>query len=72
VRTGQGWFTPADFGFLGVLTGMIIARVWEFRLGHPQTASGEPAGAAVLPRYMIGAALVGLAVWAVANYFANH
>jgi hypothetical protein len=72
VTKGDGWLTPADYAFLAILTVMILARVWEFRLGNPQTASGDPATPADLPRYVAGAAILGLAVWAVANYFGNH
>ena len=72
VRRGGGWLTPADYAFFGLLAAMILARIWEFRIGNPQTASGEPAAPADLWRYIAGAVLVGLAVYAVANYFGNH
>jgi len=72
IKTGNGWFTPADFAFLGILAAMIVARWLEFRGGHPKTAEGEPATAAHLRRYAIGAAVVGLSLWVAVNLVANH
>jgi hypothetical protein len=51
---------------------LFLARAWEFRLGSPQTASGEPAAPADLGRYIVGVAVVGRTAWAIANYFGNH
>lgn len=72
VTNSNGWFTPADFGFLAVLGGIILARVMEFRGGNPQTASGEPATPAHLRRFIIVTLIVGLGVWVLANMIGNY
>src|SRR5687768_6160672 len=59
----DGWLTPADFGFLGVLALLVIVRCLEFRSAHPQKATGEPATARDLRRYVVGAVVVGLLAW---------
>lgn len=72
VKSGEGWLTAADLGFLGVLAGVMLARWLEFRGGNPRTADGEPATPAHLRRYLIGAALIGLGAWVIANLIANN
>lgn len=72
VKTGNGWLTGPDFAFLGLLAGVMLARCLEFRGGHAQTADGEPATPAHLRRYLVGATLIGLAVWVVANVIGNN
>jgi hypothetical protein len=72
IKTGNGWVTGADIGFLAVLAGLLLARWLEFRGGNPRTAEGEPATPAHLRRYVIGAATVGLAVWVGANILGNY
>lgn len=72
VTKGGGWLTFADYAFFALLAAMVLARVWEFREGHPQTASGEPATPAHLRRFVAGGLVLGLAVWAVANFLGNH
>ena len=62
---GGGWLTPPDLGYLAVLAVMIGGRWLEYRSGHAQTASGEPATADHFRRYVVGASAVGLAVWVV-------
>lgn len=72
VTLGNGWLTAADFAFLAVLGGVILARWLEFRSGHAQTATGEPATLADLRRFVVAASLVGLGVWVLANALGNH
>lgn len=72
VSAGSGWFTPADFAFLAVLGGTVLARWVEHRGGHAQTATGEPATADHLRRYVLGAMLLGLGAWSLANLLGNH
>ncbi|MCI0681008.1 MAG: hypothetical protein L0Y71_02800 [Gemmataceae bacterium] len=72
IKTGNGWFTVADMAFLAVLAVTILARWWEFRGGAAKTSTGEAATPAHLRRFVVGALVVGLAGWAVANYLANH
>jgi hypothetical protein len=72
VRTGNGWLTPVDFAFLGVLAAMLLARWLEFRAGNPLTADGEPATPVHLRRYLVGATATGLAVWCAANVVGNY
>lgn len=71
VTNNNGWFTPADVGFLAVLIGLILARVVEFQGGNPRTASGDPATPAHLRKYIIATLIFGLCVWVVANMIAN-
>jgi hypothetical protein len=72
VREGGGWLTPYDIAYFAVLGAMFLGRGLEFRGGHPQTADGEPATAQHLRRYLLFGALLGLAVWALANVLGNH
>jgi hypothetical protein len=51
---------------------MLLGRWLEFRGGHAQTATGEPATRADLRRYLVTATVVGLLVWVAANVVANH
>jgi hypothetical protein len=69
---GGGWLTPYDIGYFVVLGAMFLGRGLEFLGGNPQTADGEPATAAHLQRYLLVGAVVGLAVWVVANVIGNH
>ena len=62
-----GWLTLTSLAYLAVLGGTILGRWLEFRVGHPMTATGEPATTEHLRRYFLGAATLGLAVWIVAN-----
>jgi hypothetical protein len=71
VTKGGGWLTGADYAFFVLLAAMILARLWEFREGAPQTASGEPATPAHLWRFTVGGIVLGIAVWVVANYMVN-
>jgi hypothetical protein len=68
---GEGLFSYADLAFSAVLGAMCLGRWFEFRSGRAQTASGEPATAGHLRRYVIGAGAVGVAVWVVAAVFRN-
>jgi hypothetical protein len=69
---GGGWLTGVDVAYLAVL-GLVLAARWlEFRSGQGQTATGEPMTGADFRRYLVTAAGVGLAVWAVANLAGNH
>lgn len=72
VNIGNGWFTAADIGFLIVLGIVVLARWLEFRGGSPQTATGEPATPDHLRRFAIGAVVLGLGLWVIANVIANH
>lgn len=72
IRVGNGWLTIADFAYLAVLGGMMLARWLEFQLGRPLTAEGEPATPGHLRRYLIGLGVIGLAVWVIANVIGNH
>ena len=72
VKIGNGWFTTADFAFLGVLAALVLARYFEFQAGDPQTSDGRPATSAHLRNYVLGAILLGLGVWAFANLLGNH
>jgi predicted cobalt transporter CbtA len=72
VKTGNGWLTVMDAGFLAVLFGLILARWLEFRSGSPQPAEGQPATPEHLRRYIIGVIVIGLVVWVVANILGNY
>ena len=72
VQIGSGWATWADFGYLAVLGGMLLARWLEFRQGNPQTADGQPATATHLRHYIRAAIPLGLGMWVVANVIGNH
>lgn len=72
IKTGNGWLTGADIGFLAVLAVMLAARWLEARGGNARTADGEPAGPEHLRRYLVIASVSGIAAWIAANIFANH
>lgn len=64
VHTGKGWFTVADFTYLGTLGSMILIRRGKSHRGRSPTAFGELADSGVL--------ILGLAIWAVANLLGNY
>lgn len=70
--TGNGWLTPADWGFLGTLVALLIARWLEFRGGNPQTSEGQPATSAHLRRYIMVVVVCGLGLWITANIIGNY
>lgn len=72
VKTGNGWLTGADAGFLGILAAIMLARWLEFQGGHPQTADGEPATRTHLRRFLLGGTAIGLSVWMIANILGNY
>jgi hypothetical protein len=72
VKTGNGWLTPVDFGFMAVAASLILARWLEFRTGSPQTAEGQPATPEHLRQYTIGVVVISLVVWVVANILGNY
>jgi hypothetical protein len=72
ISQGTGWLTVTDLLFFLALGAMLLGRWLEFRAGNPQTATGEPATAQQVYRYLFVAGAVGLAVWVVANFLGNH
>jgi hypothetical protein len=69
---GTGWHTAADIVYWIALAGMIGGRWLEYQGGNPRTGTGEPATPAHLWRYMLAVALIGPAVWVVANVVSNY
>jgi hypothetical protein len=65
LNTSKSFFSVADVAFLASLGAMLLGRWAEIRSGHGRTATGELATAAHLRRYVLGAILIGLSVWAV-------
>ena len=51
---------------------MLIGRLIEFRYGQPMTATGEPATAAHLRRYVLWSQVLGLGIWVAAKLVANQ
>lgn len=72
VSRGESWATPADFAFLAVVMLLPYARWYEFRHGHAETSTGEPATPAHLTRYCVLAVIIGAAAWATANVLGVH
>jgi hypothetical protein len=72
VQHGNGWWTAADYAFLGTLAAMVLSRCFEFYKGHPRTAEGEPATREHLWRYVLLVCGCGLAIWIVANVLGNY
>lgn len=72
INSGSGWLTAADIAFFIVLSGMLLARWFDFRAGDPRTISGDPATPRHLRRYLPLTLTIGLAVWATANAIGNH
>jgi hypothetical protein len=58
--------------FFVILGGMLVGRWSEFRYSHPLTATGEPATAAHLHRYLWGAGGLCLGIWVAANLIGNQ
>lgn len=71
VSKGGGWLTSADLSYLAVLVVMLFGRWLEFQGANPQKATGEPATANDLRNYVLGATIVGLVVWVIANLLGN-
>lgn len=72
ISIGTSWFTPADFGFLALLGGLLLARWIEFLGGDPRNAMGEPASPGDFRQYVLGTIVLGLVVWVFANLLGNH
>jgi hypothetical protein len=72
VGRADGWFSPSDLLYFIILAGMLIGRWTEFRFSLPMTATGEPATAEHLRRYVLGLGLLGLGFWVVANLIGNR
>jgi hypothetical protein len=72
IDRGGGWFTGVDVAFFIALGITVIARCIDFRLGQSRTASGTPATAADLRRYVPLALLAGFLLWGIANLVGNH
>src|SRR5262245_15897377 len=68
----DGWLSPLDFLFFGVLGGMLLGRWLEFRYSRPLTAMGEPATVADLRRYALVLGIIGLVAWLAANLVGNQ
>jgi small-conductance mechanosensitive channel len=66
-KNGNGWLSGVSIGYLGVLAATILARWLEFRDGAALTSDGQPMTTQLLRRFVVLAAVVGLAVWVVAN-----
>jgi hypothetical protein len=62
-----GWFAPASIAFLVILPVMIAARWMD-----GDNSYGDPTTPAEVTTYTIGAIIVGLALWVVANFAGNH
>src|SRR5262245_51846944 len=72
IAKGGGWFTGADAAYFVVLGAMLLGRWLDFHGGDPRKATGEPASAADLRRYLLVTAPIGLIIWAIANLLGNH
>ena len=62
-----GWLALTSLAYLLILGVMMFARWFEFRVGYPMTATGEPATEEHLRRYVLITSIVGLAAWVLAN-----
>jgi hypothetical protein len=72
VFNGTGWLTPVDGFYFAVLGGLILGRWLEFGGGKPLTGTGEPATWHDFRRYSCGVAILGIAVWVLANALGNQ
>jgi hypothetical protein len=72
ILTKPGWRTGADITFLATLAGMILGRWLEHQGGNPETSTGEPSTPADLRRFILFTLVGGLALWLIANLFANY
>jgi hypothetical protein len=72
MERGGGWLTGLDIAFFIMLALTILARCIDFRLGRPQTASGTPATAAHLRRYIPLMLVIGVLVWTMTNVIGNR
>jgi len=72
VSRGTSWATPADFAFLAVVALLPLARWYEFRHGHAETSTGEPATAAHIGRYCFLSIAGGGAIWVISNILGVH
>jgi hypothetical protein len=65
-----GWLSLTSLAYFPVLGGTVLGRWLEFRVGHPMTATGEPATTEHLRRYALAATALALAGWVVAHLLA--
>lgn len=72
VRTGSGWLTALDVGYLVVLGGMLLARWHEFHRGSAKTVDGQRATPADWRHYVQTVVPLGLVTWIAANVIGNH
>ena len=68
----DGWLSPPDLIYFVVLVGMLAGRWTEFRFSLPLTATGEPATAEHLRRYVLGLGVLGVVLWVAANLVGNR
>jgi hypothetical protein len=71
-RSSDAGIAGADFAYFGILGIMIACRFYEFRTGDALTASGDPMTGAVMTRYAVVLAVLGLVAYAGAKAFANE
>jgi hypothetical protein len=71
-RRGDGWLALISLAYLAVLAAQILSRWMEFRGGNAKDSMGDPLTAAALRRYVVGAIVLGLSIWVLANLVGNH
>jgi hypothetical protein len=71
VERGDGWFTPADIGFMALIATMIVGRWLEVLGGAPERANGFPAEPGDFKKYVMQLLLFSAVIWIAANVLAN-
>ena len=72
INVGGGWASALDAVFFVVIALMILGRWIDQRSGQGTTGYGEPSTWDDFRRYAIGAPILGVAAWIVANVIGNH
>jgi hypothetical protein len=67
-QNGDGVFHGKSIAYWTIFSGVVAGRILEFRGGHPQTSTGEPAEPHHLREFLVRGTVVALAVWAAAFF----
>lgn len=68
----DGWTAGSDILYLVFLAGLMIARWLEYRVGSPDSTTGQVLSRTSLVHYCVLAVSLGMIVWIVANIVGNR
>jgi hypothetical protein len=71
-QNGEGEFPGKSLAYWTVFAGVALGRILEFRGGHPQTATGEPAEPRHLKEFLLQGVVVATLVWGAAFFLGQR